>query len=322
MTNTTLREAFNRFDVTGVLAEKNLEVKVFGDKEAIVGELVIKTGENSFTKLKVFTNRFTQSGAESKAYTAFTTVMNEYKSIAETGNEEIADKVSAFGKLSEGKPYVNQQGEVVAYVSNQVSFISRVTDMSKYNPGAKWQGEVFVQGIKNELKKVGDDMEETGRKIMAVVVPTYGGKAFPMELVLVGEGAEWFEDNVERNATIKVYCDLIYRVEKIVKNPTSGGFGPKDPQVFTNTVNEKIVYACDDPYPMFEEGEESQKAFDPKAISQALAVREELKETVKNGSSNTVVATAPKTGFGGTSTPTTPTATPTSFEVDTTDIPF
>ena len=318
MTNTTLREAFNRFDVTGVLAEKNLEVKVFGDKEAIVGELVIKIGENLFTKLKVFTNRFTQSGAESKAYTAFTTVMNEYKSIAETGNEEIADKVSAFGKLSEGKPYVNQQGEVVAYVSNQVSFISRVTDMSKYVPSAKWQGEVFVQGYKNELKKVGEDMEETGRKIMAVVVPTYGGKAFPMELVLEGEGADWFEDNVERNCTVKVYCDMINRTEKIIQGATTGGFGKKDPQVFVKTINEKIVVGADDAYPTFEEGEESQKAFNPKAVAQALAIREQLKEEVKNGASTT----APKTGFGGTSTPTTPTATPTSFEVDTTDIPF
>lgn len=314
--STTLREAFNNFTVMGVLAEKNLEVKVFNGKEAIVGDLVVKTGDNSFTKLKVFTNKLTQSGTESKAFSAFSTVMREYKSIAETGNEETADKVSAFGKLSEGKPYVNQQGEVVAYVSNQVSFISRVTDMAKYVPSAKWQGEVFVQGFKNELKKVGEDVEETGRKIMAVVVPTYGGKAFPMELVLEGEGANWFEDNVERNATIKVYCDMINKTEKIVQGATSGGFGQKDPQVFTRIINEKVVVGADDAYPTFEEGEESQKAFNPKAVAQALAIREQLREEVKNGS--TASTMAPKTGFGGV-TPTTTTAP--SFEVDS-EIPF
>lgn len=317
MSNTVLREAFNRVDVTGVLAEKNLEVKTFNGKEAITGDLIVKTGENSFVKLKVFTNRLTQNGSESKAYKAFETVMREYKSIAETGDEEVADKVSAFGKLSEGKPYMNQQNEVVTFISNQLSFISRVTDMSKYEPSAKWQGEVFVQGYKNELKKVGEDMEETGRKIMAVAVPTYGGKAFTMDLVLEGDGAEWFEDNVERNSTVKVYCDIINRTEKIVQGSTSGGFGRREPQVFTKTINEKVVIGADDAYPTYEEGEESQKAFNPKAIAQALAVREEAKEEVKNGGT---VYSAPKTGFGGTSTTNTTPTTP-SFEVDS-DIPF
>lgn len=313
----SLREAFNRVDVTGILAEKNLEVKTFTNGEAIVGDLVIKTGVNSFIKLKVFSNRLTKSGAESKAFTAFTTVMREYKSIAETGNEELADKVTAFGKLAEGKPFVNQNsGDVVVSLANQISFISRVTNPTVFEPKAKWQGEVFVQSYQNEMKKEdgGEELVETGRKIMNVVVPTYGGKVFPMKLILEEEGAEWFEDNVKRNSTIKVYCDLINSTEKVVQGSTEGGFGKKDPQVITKVINERVVVGADDAYPDFEEGEESQKAYDPQVITQALAIREQAIEEAKNVSTQPPKA---QTGFG--SRPATPTAQ-TMEETD--DIPF
>lgn len=301
MTNKILRDAENRFDVVGILAEKKLEVKTFANGEAIVGDLVVKTGETSFIKLKVFTSRMTKAGVESKSFVAFSTVMNEYKSIAETGNEETADKVTAFGKITEGKPFLNQQGEVVVSKSNQVSFISRITDMAKYQPKASWQGEVFVQGYKSELKKEDEDLVETGRKLMQVVVPTYGGKVFPMELVLVdidNNGCiEFFEENVKRNSTVKVYCDLVNTTEKVVQGATSGGFGRKEPQVFTKTINEKVVVGADDVYPDYEEGEETQKAYDPQAITQALAIREQLIEETKN---STPATPAPKTTFGGT----------------------
>lgn len=321
MAEIQLREAVNRFDVVGILAEKNLEVKMINDKEVIAGDLVIKTAPNSYIKVKVFTNRITNAGTESKSFTAFTTVMNEYKSIAETGNEEEADKVSAFGKLSEGKPFLSQTGEVITSISNQISFISRVTDIAKYEPRAKWQGEVFVQGYKSELKKEDDDLVETGRKLMQVVVPTYGGKVFPMELVLVdidNNGCiEFFEDNVKRGATVKVYCDLINSTEKIVQGTTTGGFGKKEPQVFTKVINERIAVGADDAYPDFEEGEESQKAYDPKLITQALAIREQNIEEVKNSGGS---APTSKTAFGGSGKPSSTPSKP-SAPVDD-EIPF
>lgn len=321
MADKILREAVNRFDVEGILAEKNLEVKTFANGEAIVGDLVIKTGDTSFIKLKVFANRLTKAGVESKTFTALTTVNNEYKSIAETGNEETADKVSAFGKISEGKPFLNQQGEVITSRANQLSFISRVTDINKYNPRATWQGEVFVQGYRSEMKKEDDELVETGRKLMKVVVPTYGGKVFPMELVLMdidNNGCiEFFEENVKRNSTVKVYCDLVNSTEKIVQGATSGGFGKKTPQVITNVINEKVVVGADDAYPAYEEGEESQKAYDPQLITQALAIREQAIEEAKNA---TPSAPAPKTGFGG-SAPKAPSAPTTPMGEDE-DIPF
>lgn len=292
-----LREAYNRFDIVGVLAEKNLEIKNFNGKDAIVGDLVIKTGENSFHKVKVFANQMTSSGTESKSFISLKTVMDEYKSIADTGNEDEADKVSAFGKLSEGKPYLNTNtNEVVTFVANQLSFISRVKD-GNYEPKAKWQGEVFVQSYQPEMKKQDGDEEltETGRKIMNVVVPTYGGKAFPMKLVLEDDGAEWFEDNVTRNSTVKVYVDLINTTEKIVQGQTSGGFGKKEPRVFTKILNEKIVVGADDPYEEFDAENENNKAYDKDLITKALATREEAIEEAKNSGGDST----PKTGFGG-----------------------
>lgn len=314
--NTTLKEAFNRFDIVGVLAEKNLEVKNYGDKVAITGELVIKTGENSFHKVRVFANQLTSKGEESKSYKAFETVMNEYKSIVDTGSEETADKVSAFGKISEGKPYKNQQGEVVVYTSNQVSFISRVTGSQTYEPKAKWQGEVFVQNYQLEMEKgADDDLVETGRKIMNVVVPTYGGKAFTMKLMLEGEGAEWFEENVKRNDTVKVYCDLINTTIKTVQGTTGGGFGKKEPQIFTKTINERLVVGADDAYPKFDEEEETNKAYNPALITQALVIREQAIEEAKN---DTPTAPTSRTGFGA--RPSTPSPTPTVEDED--DMPF
>lgn len=321
MADKILREAVNRFDVVGVLAEKNLEVKTFANGEAIVGDLVIKTGESSFIKVKVFSNRLTKANVESKTFTALNTVNNEYKSIAETGNEETADKVSAFGKLTEGKPFTNQQGEVIVSLANQLSFISRVTDMNKYEPKATWQGEVFVQGYRAEMKKEEDELVETGRKLMKVVVPMYGGKVFPMDLVLMdidNNGCiEFFEENVKRNSTVKVYCDLVNKTEKIVQGATTGGFGKKEPTVFTKVINERVVVGADDAYPEYEDGEESQKAYDPQLITQALAIREQSIEEAKNA---TPSAPAPKTGFGG-SAPKAPSA-PSTPMADDEEIPF
>lgn len=323
MENVVLKEAFNNLSVTGILAEKQLEIKEINGKPSIVGELVIKTGENNLVKLRVFSSQYTRDGGESKAFKAFTTVMDEYKSIAETGNEETADKVSAIGKVTEGKPYMNQKGEVVAYKSNQVSFISRVTDMTKYEPSAKWNLEVFVQGYKNEVKKIDGEMMETGRKILMGVVPVYGGKVYPSEFVLEeGVGADWFEENVERNATVRIYCDLVSRVEKVIQGSTSGGFGRREPQVFTNVINEVVIAGADDAYPSYEEGEENQKAFNPTAITQALAIRKQAMEEVKENASTTTTATTAtttsKVGFGGTSS--TP-VTQSSF-MDEEEIPF
>ena len=318
--NVQLKEAFNRVEVVGILAEKKLEIKNFNGKDAITGELVIKTGESSFIKMKVFTNRLKTDGTENKVFIGLNTVMNEYKSIAETGNEEEADKVQAVGKLSEGKPFLNQNtGEVVVALANQLSFISRVTNLATYEPKAKWQGEVFVQNYKVEMKKNGEELEETGRKLMNVVVPVYGGKVFPMTLILEEEGAEWFEDNVEKGSTIKVYCDLVNKTEKIVQGSTSGGFGKKEPQVFTRVINERVVTGADDAYPTYEEGEESQKAYNPQVITQALAVREQIIEETKNETPSTSTSSTHKTSFGG-STKTS--SSPQQEEEYDSDIPF
>lgn len=294
-----LRQAINKIEVVGILAEKDLSVKEFNGKEAITGKLVIKTDKDNFITLKVFTSKLKSDGTESKAYLGLNTVMNEYKSIADTGNEETADKVRAVGQLKEEKPFENKTtGDVITSVTNQLSFISRVTgnQLENFTPQAKWEGEVFVQSYRSEMKKDGEDLAETGRKIMEAVVPAYGGKAFPIKLILEEEASEWFGDNVPKTSTILVYCDFINKIEKTKARNSSGGFGVKTPKVFDKTIKEIVIVGAEEPYDADNEDENS-KVFDPQAITQALAIREQAIEEVKNAKPTTTQSTN-KGGFG------------------------
>lgn len=314
----------NFIEVEGILAEKDLEYSTYVSQgvtqDCLRGSVGIKVNDDIVT-LKVFANRLTKDGSESKAYKAMETVMNEHKSIAEVGEAD-ADKVTAIGKLNPRKPFKTQDGKVVTGNEYGANFISRVKDANKFEPHASLTAEVYVAGYKAETKMVGTEVEETGRIIMKCVHPQYGGKVALFDAIIdTDEAKEFFEDEAVKGSTVSVSFDLRATVEKTEKKAsTGGGFGKKPAdRTFTKVKNEIVAVGADGVYEEYdEEGGADQKAFNPKAITSLLNAYKEMVAEVENSEvkpkSSAPVA---KKGFG-TSKPT-PT---TSIDDLDSDLPF
>ena len=324
--NTSIREAVNSISAQGILSEKNLEKKVINGNETIVGKLILKVDKESFVTFEVYSSRFTKSGAESKAYKAFETIMKEYVSIADCGDEEKADKVEILGKLQQND-FPNQEGtEMISTVRYGCNFASRVKKPESYQPRAEFTTEVFIQSIIDEQGKNEDDeIEPTGRKIMNVVIPAYNGRVIETKLIIpADEGAINFFESMDRNATVMVYANLVNSTIKKEAQQGAGGWGDKNSRPITKVVNEIVLKGAEDQYPEYDEDlGEGQKAYSPDLIRFALQERKNmLEEKLRNAESGSKPA---KTGFGSTST-TTPSSVPSQGfsydDMDDGELPF
>lgn len=314
MANTTeLRQGANTINVEGILAEKNLELKQVDEyvdgqktgnkKNVIQGDLKVKIGEGSYITLKVNASEKTKNGSDSKAFKGFKTIMEQHQSIVDTKDEATADKVTALGKVTMNDYFSEGKGMVVSYTQYACNTMSRVKNADTYSPKAEVELEVFYKGMKDEKKKNSDgEMEETGRKILDVVLPEYGGKVIPLSIIVEDDEAIEFFDDLDKNVTILLYCELVNKTVVTTKGGSGkGGFGKKQTKTFTNTINEIVCRGAEDPVE-FDDEEENCKAFAPKLIKKALQAREEMlkekEEKGKNGdNSNSSASTQSKKSF-------------------------
>lgn len=313
MANTTeLRQGSNTINVEGILAEKNLELKQVDEyvdgqktgnkKNVIQGDLKVKIGEGSYITLKVNASEKTKNGSESKAYKGFKTIMEQHQSIIDTKDETTADKVTALGKVTMNDYFSEGKNAVVSYTQYACNTMSRVKNIDTYSPKAEVELEVFYKGMKDEKKKNSEgEMEETGRKILDVVLPEYGGKVIPLAIIVEDDEAIEFFEDLDKNVTIVLYCELVNKTVVTTKGGSGkGGFGKKHTKTFTNTINEIVCRGAEDPIE-FEDDEEDCKAYNPKLIKKALQAREEMlkekEEKGKNGDSSTSDASSSKKSF-------------------------
>ena len=134
MAETTLKALKNEVNVIGRVKEVNLEEGTTRDgKENIKGNVIVLVEENvngevrsHDIRVRVYSNKFKRDGNINGLFSGYETVMNEYKSIADTGNKHEADLVHVQGSL-ELNEYISQDGTKRS--SNQVSakFFNRIT---------------------------------------------------------------------------------------------------------------------------------------------------------------------------------------------------
>lgn len=165
MAETTLKALKNEVNVIGRVKEVNLEEGTTRDgKENIKGNVIVLVEENvkgevrsHDIRVRVYSNKFKRDGNINGLYTGYETVMNEYKSIADTGNKHEADLVHVQGTL-ELNEFIGQDGS--KHSNNQVSakFFNRITtdDVKKRKgPKATATLEAVVEGIKDSLDSEG-----------------------------------------------------------------------------------------------------------------------------------------------------------------------
>ena len=270
---TNLRQANAKAFVEGVVSEKDLKVVTEEGKNKITGHLTVKTSDVNFIKFNVNVNEKTKNNTDNKTYAGIQTVMNEYKSIAEVGEEE-ATRVKVSGDIS---PFTGKNGEkIVSYKSN---FFNRLKADEELEPKAEFSIELFISGINPEIDAEG---VETGRTIVSGWMPTYNGIE-PIDLVAEGEVAQAVDSGFEVGQTVEFYGEIINnRIETVTEIPVKIGKPRK--KVTVEIKNDLIITGASEAY---EEGITPELPYEADTIQAAIQERanrlEEAKAKAQSG---------------------------------------
>ena len=282
-TKTNLRQANTKATAVGLLTDKKLEIKTdpkTGEKH-IEGTVTVKTSDKNFVTFTVYSKEKKNDKTDNKTYAGLVTVMNEFQSVVDAGDN--ADYIRVNGQLN---PYRGQNGnEIIGY---RGSFFNRIRNVENIEPEATFEIEMFIQSIVPEMGKDADgEMSETGRLKISGWVPTYNGIE-PVDLIVPEDLASACEDTYEPGQTVEFYGDIINNsIEETIEKPVA--FGKPKKEVRRTYINELIVTGGSEPYDGDEETDKDHVPYDRGAIEGAIAERnteiEEAKNKAKNGSS-------------------------------------
>ena len=277
---TNLRQSEAKIFTEGIVAEKNLQEVVEEGVKKIKGTVTVKTSDVNFVKFNVNVAEKTKNGAENRVYPGIVTVMNEYKSIADVG-EEAADLVKVSGDIN---PFRNQNSgeEVISYKTN---FFKRLRADEEYNPHAEFSVELFISAMVPEMNAEG----ETGRLLVKGWMPTYNGIE-PLALVVESDLVADIEAAFEPGQTVKFYGDVVNnRIVKTREIPVAIG----KPRIETKTtyINDLVITGATTPY---EEGISEEKPYDADVIKAAIQERENRIKEEQNKKNNKSAATTAK----------------------------
>lgn len=247
----------------GILSEKELERTLDKEgKEIIRGNITLKVDDTNFIKFNVYVGKMTKDGKENSIYSGIETVLNDYHSIAEVGEDQ-ATKVRVTRGRVEPQTYISRRTNnpeiSVRYSSN---FFNRVTD--EFSPHACFTIEGYVAKSFPEVNKEGG---ETGRLKVTILVPTYSGIE-PFEFIVPEDLADAFSSIYEVGQTGKFYGDLINRII-VTENVIKMALGRDVHEEKRTSIIERVLTGASDPYE-----EDSPEALDQEAIRKALTERE------------------------------------------------
>lgn len=273
-TQTNLRQANAKAYVVGVLSEKNLETKVENGEESIIGSLTFKTSDVNFVKFNVNVNKIAKSTKKPNSnYAGIQTVMNDYHSIAEVG-EENATKVKINGDVNLYVSKTSGKNEV-SFKSN---FFNRLKEGEEYAPKAEFSIETFISSIVPETNSEG---EETGRTLVNGWIPTYNGIE-QVTLVADTEVGDAINSTFEIGQTVEFYGEIINnRIETVTEIPVA--IGKPRRKVDVKYKNDMLITGASEAY---EEGITKEKPYDTEVIKAAIAIRNEKIEEEKAKSQN------------------------------------
>lgn len=175
------RQAENKVKIEGILSEVDLKYNSFvknGEPvEAIGGSIKVRVDQviNGNTiqldvPVYMFSTKLTKAGKVNPSYTSIETVMNEFKSIAATGDINTADKIRITNGNIRMNEFVGKNGQIVSSPRVHASFVSRA--VGEFKPEASFTLEFMV--AKKARVTDADGVEVDPAKLQVqVVVPQY-----------------------------------------------------------------------------------------------------------------------------------------------------
>ena len=290
----------NSVKIEGILSEIDLEagsyVKDGKTVEKIGGSIKVRVNQvlnGVETELDIpvymFANKLTNKGTPNPAYASIERVMNEYKSIAAVGIDA-ADRVRITGANIRMNEYYGQGDKLNSYPRINASFVTKVTDMSKYNPEASFSAIFAIGNMGYETDK--DGVEVTDRYKIRGIMPQYGGSVDVIDFyatspnVIDAVSSYW-----EQGDTVKINGKLNFSSvteEKVVQVD----FG--EPRIERKTISvSELIITGGSQTPL-----EGDFAFDMDEIQAALEARQarlaELKTKAKAKDNKSAPKAAPK----------------------------
>lgn len=179
-----LKQAENSVKIEGILSEIDLKTGTTNKNgktvEYIGGSIKVRVnqilnGESVELDIPVymFSNKLKNDGGPNPAYASIERVMNEYVSIAAAGMEA-ADRVRITNANIRMNEYYGQTGNLNSYPRINASFVTKVTDLTKYAPEATFSTVFVIAAMGYETDK--DGVENPNRFKIRGVLPQYGGK--------------------------------------------------------------------------------------------------------------------------------------------------
>jgi hypothetical protein len=179
-----LKQAENNCKIEGILSEIDLKtgstVKNGKTVEYIGGSIKVRVNQILNGKeveldipVYMFSNKLKNDGNPNPAYASIERVMNEYVSIAAAGIDA-ADRVRITGANIRMNEYYGQGDKLNSYPRINASFVTKVTDMAKFNPEASFSVVFMIAAMGYETDR--DGVQIDNRFKIRGILPQYGGK--------------------------------------------------------------------------------------------------------------------------------------------------
>ena len=297
-----LKQAENSVKIEGILSEIDLKTGTSNKKgkttEYIGGSIKVRVtqvlnGENVDLDIPVFmfSNKLKNDGNPNPAYVSIERVMNEYVSIA-AGGIDAADRVRITNANIRMNEYYGQGGQLNSYPRINASFVTKVTDLTKFNPEATFSAVFMIAAMGHETDK--DGVQKENRFKIRGILPQYGGKVDVVDFyattpsVISAVSSYWSEKD-----TVKVNGKLNF-TSVVEEKMGEVDFGEPRMERRTVSVSELIITGGTQT-PL-----DGDFAFDEDEINEALKARQaylaELKEKAKDKEPKKAAAPAKK-GF-------------------------
>lgn len=266
----------NSVKIEGILSEIDLEtgsyIKDGKSIDKIGGSVKVRVtqtlnGEETELDIPVylFANKLTNKGAANPAYASIERVMNEYKSIAAVGIDA-ADRIRITGANIRMNEYYGQGDKLNSYPRINASFVTKITDMSKFAPEATFSAIFAIGNMGYETDK--DGVQIPDRFKIRGIMPQYGGSVDVIDFfatspnVIDAVSSYW-----EQGDTVKINGKLNFS-SKTEETVVQVDFG--EPRIERKTVSvSELIITGGSQTPL-----EGDFAFDMDEIQSALEARQ------------------------------------------------
>ena len=244
-----LKQAENSVKIEGILSEIDLKTGTTTKNgktiEYIGGSIKVRVtqtinGQEVDLDIPVFmfSNKLKNDGNPNPAYDSIHRVMTEYTSIA-AGGMDAADRIRITNANIRMNEYYGQTGNLNSYPRINASFVTKVTDLSKFNPEASFSVVFMIAAMGYETDRDGVQIEN--RFKIRGILPQYGGKVDVVDFyatnpnVIDAVSSYWSEkDTVKINGKLNFTSTIEERMVEV-------DFGEPRMERRTVSVSELII---------------------------------------------------------------------------------